>query len=112
MAIQQIPSTLVVVEISLSPKALDSMIVLHKEGLPKNWRDVDCAECLEIGSRWAENNETLILKVPSAVNPLEYNMILNPAHNLISECAILGDAPFQYDERLVQLLGVQRKIDD
>ena len=40
--------------------------------LPKNWRQFEAYSKLqEIGSAWISSKETLILKVPSVVNPQE-----------------------------------------
>ena len=49
--------------------------------LPSNWRSVAAYGSLQnSGSLWYENNESLLLKVPSAVIPLEYNYLINIRH--------------------------------
>ncbi len=46
--------------------------------LPKNWRSMSSYPILQqIGSDWYNSKETLVLKVPSAVIPYEYNYVLN-----------------------------------
>ncbi len=34
----------------------------------------------ETGDKWIEKNKVLALKVPSIINPYEYNVIINPKH--------------------------------
>ena len=49
--------------------------------LPDNWRTLAGYPSLQkIGSDWYKKRETLLLKVPSAVIPLEYNFVINTEH--------------------------------
>ena len=49
--------------------------------LPVAWRSLSAYSTLQlIGGDWYDSNETLILKVPSAVIPYEYNFIINMRH--------------------------------
>ena len=49
--------------------------------LPVAWRKLSAYSTLQqIGGDWYDSNETLILKVPSAVIPNEYNFIINMKH--------------------------------
>lgn len=49
--------------------------------LPKNWHKFPAPlELAEIGSKWAVSNESLALRVPSAVVPHEFNILINPSH--------------------------------
>lgn len=49
--------------------------------LPENWRKMSAYPALQtIGSKWYESQETLILKVPSAIIPNEYNFVINTEH--------------------------------
>ncbi len=51
------------------------------DDLPDNWRKMAAYSVLQkIGSDWYENQESLVLKVPSAVIPLEYNYVINTEH--------------------------------
>lgn len=52
-----------------------------KSELPVQWRSMAAYEFLQkIGSEWYKKQRSLILKVPSAVIPMEYNMIINTEH--------------------------------
>lgn len=49
--------------------------------LPMNWRTMAAYAVLQkIGSDWYESQDSLVLKVPSAVIPYEYNYIINTEH--------------------------------
>lgn len=69
--------------------------------LPAGW---DIAEPIEatrsIGTRWAHELETAVLRVPSAVIPREFNYILNPLHPDFSTFRFSEPEPFYFDDRL------------
>lgn len=46
----------------------------------------------EFGDRWLDEQRSVVLAVPSVVNPYEYNFLMNPAHPRFPEIR-LGD-PF------------------
>jgi RES domain-containing protein len=49
--------------------------------LPENWRSFNAyPELQKIGSKWYDENDSLILKVPSAIIPLEFNFVINVEH--------------------------------
>lgn len=69
--------------------------------LPKNWRDNPAPDSLKaLGEGWAKENIHLALKVPSAVNPLEHNYILNIKHSMFSKVRVDKAATTQLDSRL------------
>lgn len=54
---------------------------IRASNLPDNWRTLAAYPSLQkIGSDWYKKRETLLLRVPSAVIPLEYNFIINTEH--------------------------------
>ena len=54
---------------------------VHLAELPANWRTSAAYPVLqELGSNWYRSNETLLLKVPSAVIIQEYNYLINIGH--------------------------------
>lgn len=57
-------------------------------------------ELRDIGTRWAEASETVVLRVPSAVVPEEHRFLLNPRHTDFGQLAIGAPEPFAFDERL------------
>jgi RES domain-containing protein len=49
--------------------------------LPANWQQVSAYPVLqEIGLKWLKALEYPVLKVPSAIIPVEYNYLINPEH--------------------------------
>jgi RES domain-containing protein len=49
--------------------------------LPLNWQDVASYSLLQkIGQDWLRSRQTPILKVPSAIVPVETNYLVNPEH--------------------------------
>jgi len=69
--------------------------------LPKDWRaDPPPIKLKETGKKWANNQISAILKVPSAIIPTECNYVLNPNHPDFKKVAIKQAAPFKFDQRL------------
>jgi RES domain-containing protein len=71
--------------------------------LPENWKSIEAyVELQEIGSKWYHSNESLVLKVPSAIIPQEYNYILNTKHPMFATHIILQNVyDFAWDNRLL-----------
>ena len=56
----------------------------------------------EIGSKWYVNQESLVLKVPSAVIPYEYNYVINAEHPLFADnIKIIRREDYFWDNRLI-----------
>lgn len=69
--------------------------------LPKDWRRSPAPFSLgEIGARWVLGGQSLLLRVPSAIVPHEFNILINPAHLEMKSARILEVERFIYDERL------------
>ena len=83
------------------PKDLASREV-RREDLPAEWRrQPGPPELQDIGTRWAEASESVVLQVPSAIVPGEHNFLLNPRHPDFGRLAIGDPEPFAFDERLM-----------
>lgn len=48
--------------------------------LPPGWEE-DIHSTREVGDSWLLKGDTLLLRVPSAIMPHTYNVLLNPAHS-------------------------------
>lgn len=71
------------------------------DDLPSYWRDYPApSELQEIGSNWLRRQKSLILIVPSAINPLESNILVNPSHPAISRLKVSAGQPFRFDPRM------------
>jgi len=69
--------------------------------LPRNWREYPAPERLkDIGSEWRRTGGELLLIVPSAVVPLEHNVLINPAHPEFAHCTAGPPVPFHFDPRM------------
>lgn len=71
--------------------------------LPVNWMTIEAyVELQEIGSKWYNSLESLLLKVPSSIIPQEYNYIINTKHPLFATNIILQSVEnFDWDKRLL-----------
>lgn len=57
----------------------------------------------EVGSSWALAGRSLALKVPSAVLPVSFNYVLNPAHPQATGLKVLRQVQVSLDPRLLLL---------
>lgn len=71
--------------------------------LPDNWNTIESyIELQEIGSKWVNSFETLVLKVPSAIISQEYNYVINTKHPLFATNIKLESIEdFSWDKRLL-----------
>jgi RES domain-containing protein len=52
------------------------------------------------GDTWISEMRSLALRVPSAVIPTEFNLLLNPNHKDVGRIELLDEQPFAFDARL------------
>ena len=75
--------------------------VLAAYSLPGNWRDFPVpSAAMDIGSAWARKNESVLLRVPSTIIPVENDFLINPAHPDYRHIKISKPLPFCFDSRL------------
>lgn len=59
----------------------DALQLLAPDALPPDWRsDPPPPSTAAIGDEWIASNESLALAVPSTIVPIQYNILINPAH--------------------------------
>ena len=77
--------------------------ILQKD-LPKTWRSMISYPHLQhLGNEWYKNNHSLVLKVPSAVIPKEYNYLINTNHpDFTSKVSLVRTEDYFWDDRLLQ----------
>jgi len=74
---------------------------IEKYLLPENWNSYPAPSLLKKkGDAFVKANNSLLLKVPSAIVEDEYNYLINVNHPLLSKVKILGSKPFVFDKRL------------
>lgn len=72
--------------------------------LPPGWNSLPADRpSMDFGTRWLKAGEQLGLIVPSAVLPLEWNILLNPRHPAMAQVRVEDSFDFLYDERMFQL---------
>lgn len=76
---------------------------IEREALPKNWRSLAAYPTLQqIGGTWYESQKTLLMRVPSAVIPMEFNYVINTQHPAFSQQVKLSFLEsYFWDERLL-----------
>jgi len=101
-SLQRLPKSLAIVRITL-PDSL-SVRTIAAADLPASWKTIGDNRCTAIGSEWIRSGATAVLRVPSAVNPLENNLLLNPAHAAIAKCRVGKPIPLEFDARLLSFV--------
>ncbi len=69
--------------------------------LPENWStSPPPIEIQKIGDEWARSMDSAILKVPTAILPIEFNYLINPGHPDFAKFKLSAAEKFPFDERL------------
>jgi RES domain-containing protein len=97
--LERLPKSLVAVRIEVPDDA--SVTRVDANSLPPDWREVGNTFCIALGSDWIRSAAGLVLIVPSAVNPLERNILLNPVHPDIARCSLGDLVDVEHDRRLI-----------
>lgn len=89
----------VVLQISIPDKKIRQ---LEENDLPKDWNRAEPHySTQQFGTILLNNFSLLGFSVPSAVNKLERNIILNPRSDFFSSVQIESQIPFDFDPRLI-----------
>jgi RES domain-containing protein len=79
-----------------------SILKLADSELPADWRSNPHSNSTQkIGDQFIAESKYLILQVPSAVVPGDFNFLINPNHSQIKEVMIDHVEPFEFDSRFV-----------
>ena len=74
--------------------------VAEVNNLPPNWQETTAyPELQTIGTEWLKLGRTPVLKVPSAIVPVEFNYLLNPDHPDL-QLSKMSPIKYQLDQRL------------
>jgi RES domain-containing protein len=83
------------------PVEYDPAWIQNLETLPDDWQtDPAPASTKDIGSSWAQQGKGLLLRVPSAIVPVEFNLIVNIQHPNFASLEMGEAQPFVFDLRL------------
>lgn len=89
--------------ISLPDSATFSEI--NEKNLNKDWRDFrNYSECQKLALKWFLEKKDLYLKVPSAVVPQNFNIVINTEHQDFSGIKLIEVLDFVPDSRLENIL--------
>jgi RES domain-containing protein len=93
----RIPFVAIRVEI---PETID-IELLDLRSLKSDWRrEPPVSSTQDLGMAWLAPGRTALLRVPSAVVPIEFNYILNPAHRDAARIKAGKPEAFRFDSRL------------
>lgn len=77
------------------------MAEISAGNLNKDWRASPPSNITrDIGTKWVEEGKSAVLRVPSAIIPEEYNLVLNPKHKDFGKILIGETQRFVLDERM------------
>lgn len=97
---EDVPGDLIAVAVEVPDQSPIEMVRVHD--LPSDWNTVfDHPRCVAIGDEWIAAGRSLCLRVPSALVPEEWNLLLNPAHADAMSVRVTGTRPFAFDHRLL-----------
>ena len=70
--------------------------------LAEGWnKDADVSYCQQLGAAWYRAGRTPVLSVPSAVIPMERNLVINTEQSEYSRIRLIHTEPFGFDPRLI-----------
>ena len=98
--IEDMPDDLYIMEISIDQE--DMIIEIPEADYPVNWLNTDNLACKRIGDQLFADHNILGIKVRSAVNQSEYNILLDPLfpgyHDLLK---VVNIVKLSVDRRLI-----------
>lgn len=78
-----------------------SLEICNEAQLPGDWKDDPApTSTRDFGTSWLKAGKKLLMKVPSAVMPEEWNYIINPLHPGARDCKVIEVRDFVYDVRI------------
>lgn len=100
-SLPQAPAGLALATLEIPAAAQTEQVALQP--LPEHWRGFPPpAELAALGTRWAREGKSLLLRVPSAVVEGESNLLINPAHLEAAGVRIARVAAWDLDARLME----------
>ncbi len=95
-----VPKDYFLVSIKISDTA--SILKLANTDIPADWRSNPHSNSTQkIGDQFMAESKYLILQVPSAVVPGDFNFLINPNHSEVKDVMIDNVEPFEFDSRFV-----------
>ncbi|HET8828300.1 MAG TPA: RES family NAD+ phosphorylase [Pelobium sp.] len=83
-------------------KVDDNFTEFKSDELPDKWEIYPFLKQTQLmGNQFFKRNESLLLKVPSAIVSGEFNYVANPLHSDIKKIKFLDKVKFSFDDRLM-----------
>jgi RES domain-containing protein len=80
-----------------------SYLVVDPGDLPAGWQAYPAPAILQqIGNAWLKGMTSLLLYVPSAIDPYAQNVLINTLHPEAKHIRVRSVAPFRFDPRLTK----------
>ena len=88
--------------VSITVPDTTRILKLTETDMPPDWRSNPHSNSTQIiGDQFVAESKYLVLQVPSAVVPGDFNFLFNPGHPLMKQVAIKNVEPFEFDSRFV-----------
>lgn len=85
----------------------ENILELTPDMLPPGWDEFPAPQLLQkTGDRFVQHGKYLGLKIPSAVEPEEWNYLLNPAHPGFKKIKVVEQTLLTIDKRLLKYVGM------
>lgn len=99
---EDLPTDRYFVEIDI-PEQVE-ILELRSEDLPENWdAKPPILETQYIGDDFVKSDSAAVLKVPSAIIPLEFNYLVNPNHPDAKKITVISTTSLTFDQRFKQV---------
>jgi RES domain-containing protein len=86
------------------PADISLYLQVEAASLPEGWASLPADRpSMDFGTAWLKANTHLGLIVPSAILPLERNVVINPSHPAASQIKVVEIYDFLYDPRMFQV---------
>lgn len=96
---EELPSRYQLLRISVSGRVSQTRV--KTQILPADWtRRVDATR--SVGDQWLAKSLKLLLKVPSAIVPETWNILINPSHPEVQHLTIKTVGRYPFDARLLR----------
>jgi RES domain-containing protein len=101
-SLADLPATYQLLRVEVEESA--TIAEIPEEGIPENWQD-NQAWSQDAGTEWLAGKTSVLLKVPSAINPYAHNYLMNPAHTDAGLLKISTAMQVRHDPRILKLLS-------
>lgn len=87
----------------LKAEAPDEILVgtVGKTDLPDDWTN-NLLATRTLGDKWLRSRATALLRVPSAIVPETFNLLLNPRHPDAGRLRVVSHRDYPWDKRLLE----------